>query len=99
MPEPKILAVRLSGDEIHARMFKATVYEIFRLDAYQNPSQDMLIIFAYRAYLPFRGETTHTLEMRSIVLIESLKLTRQREGGVIIVPYMLIIFGQVLESW
>ena len=70
-----------------------------RLDAYQNPSQDMLIIFSYRPCLPFRGKTTHTLEMRSIVLIESLKLTRQREGGVIIVPYMLIIFGQVLESW
>ena len=31
MPEQKILAVRLSGDEMHARIFKATVYEIFRL--------------------------------------------------------------------
>jgi hypothetical protein len=28
----KILAVRLSRDEMHARMFKATVYEIFRLN-------------------------------------------------------------------
>jgi hypothetical protein len=27
----KILAVRLSRDEMHASMFKATVYEIFRL--------------------------------------------------------------------
>src|SRR6476620_8679658 len=33
MPEQKILAVRLSGDEMHARIFKATVYEIFRLAA------------------------------------------------------------------
>jgi catechol 2,3-dioxygenase-like lactoylglutathione lyase family enzyme len=33
MPEQKILAVRLSGDEMHARIFKATVYEIFRLGA------------------------------------------------------------------
>ena len=31
MPAQKILAVRLSRDEMHARMFKATVYEIFRL--------------------------------------------------------------------
>jgi hypothetical protein len=31
MPEQKILAGRLSGDEMHARIFKATVYEIFRL--------------------------------------------------------------------
>jgi len=33
MLEQKILAVRLSGDEMHARIFKATVYEIFRLEA------------------------------------------------------------------
>jgi len=31
MPAQKILAGRLSRDEMHARMFKATVYEIFRL--------------------------------------------------------------------
>ena len=33
MLEQKILAVRLSGDEMHARIFKATVYEIFGLIA------------------------------------------------------------------
>src|SRR2546429_2109363 len=32
MPAQKILAGRLSRDEMHARMFKATVYEIFRLE-------------------------------------------------------------------
>ena len=37
--------------------------------------------------------------MRGIVLIERLKLTRQREGGVIIVLYMLVIFCQVLDGW
>jgi hypothetical protein len=31
MSEQKILAVRLSGDERHARILKAKVYEIFRL--------------------------------------------------------------------
>jgi hypothetical protein len=34
MPEQKILVVRLSRDEMHVRMFKATVYEIFRLEHY-----------------------------------------------------------------
>jgi hypothetical protein len=32
----KILAVRLSRDEMHASMFKATVYEIFRLEAFSG---------------------------------------------------------------
>ena len=32
MPEQKILSVHLPRDKMHSKMFKATVYEIFRLD-------------------------------------------------------------------
>jgi len=39
----KILAVRLSRDEMHARMFKATVYEIFRLTGVGNHDIDWRI--------------------------------------------------------
>jgi hypothetical protein len=50
-------------------------------------------------YLHFCDEPTHALEMHGIVLIERVELTCQSAGGVIIVPYMLVIFCQMLESW
>jgi len=50
-------------------------------------------------HLHFCDEPTHALEMHGIVLIERVELTCQSAGGVIIVPYMLVIFCQMLESW
>ena len=49
-------------------------------------------------HLHFCDEPTHALEMHGIVLIERVELTCQSAGGVIIVPYMLVIFCQMFES-
>src|SRR5438874_9400761 len=48
MPAQKILAGRLSRDEMHARMFKATVYEIFRLDVEGIPDRDFYYLIGLR---------------------------------------------------
>ena len=37
--------------------------------------------------------------MRGIALFESLELVRQSESSMVIMPYMLVIFCQMLESW
>src|SRR2546425_13177282 len=51
MPAQKILAGRLSRDEMHARMFKATVYEIFRLEALKTFSRILLMAALLNSFL------------------------------------------------
>src|SRR6476660_5702601 len=40
----KILEVRLPRDEMHARMFKATVYEIFRLGLFEHGASSSCVL-------------------------------------------------------
>jgi predicted extracellular nuclease len=79
MPEPKILAVRLSGDEIHARMFKATVYEIFRLgdlnDFQFSPPVETLqgdVLTNLMQVLPPQEQYSYVFEGNSQVLDQML---------------------------